>query len=64
MEKSHTTKHRDGNGRWHETRTTHYDNGASKSVTKNTTDRTLLYDGKLESITRRDKDGNSYTKKF
>lgn len=64
MTKEHSTKHKDGDGSWHETKTTTYDSGATKSVTKDITDRTVLYDGKVESVTRTDKDGNSRTEKY
>lgn len=64
MTKEHTTKHDHGDGKWTETKTTTYDSGASKSVTKDITDRNLLNDGKVVSVTRTDKDGNSRTTKY
>ncbi len=64
MTKEHTTKHKHGDGTWTETKTTTYDSGASKSVTKDITDRTLLNDGKVLSRTDTDKSGNSRTKKY
>jgi len=64
MAKEHTTKHKHGDGTWTETKKTTYDSGGSKSVTKDITDRTLLNDGKVKSVTRTDKDGNSRTKKY
>jgi hypothetical protein len=64
MTKEHTTKHQHGDGTWTETKTTTDDSGASKSVTKDTTDRTLLNDGTVTSVTRTDRDGNSTTKKY
>ena len=64
MTKEHTTKHDHGNGTWTETKTTTYDSGASKSVTKDITDRTLLNDGSVISKTETDKDGNSRTTRY
>ena len=64
MSKEHTTKHKHSDGTWTETKTTTYDSGGSKSVTKEITDRNLLNDGKVKSVTRTDKNGNSSTKKY
>ncbi|WP_310452256.1 hypothetical protein [Sulfuritalea sp.] len=64
MTKEHTTKHKHGDGTRTETKTTTYDSGGSKSVTKDITNRTLLNDGKVISRTDIDKNGNSRTKKY
>lgn len=64
MTKEHTTKHKHGDGTVTETKTTTYDSGGSKSVTKDITRRTLLNDGKVIRRTDTDKDGNSRTKKY
>ena len=58
------TKHRHGNGTITETKTTNYPTGGSKSVTKDISNRTLLNDGKVKSVTRTDRNGNSTTKKY
>lgn len=60
----HTTKHKHGDGTWTERKTTTYPGGGSKSVTKDITDRTLLHDGDLISVTRTDRAGNSRTIKY
>ncbi len=64
MTKEHITKHEHGDGTWSETKTTTYDSGATKSVTKDITERTLLHDGDVVSVTRTDKDGNSRTERY
>jgi len=64
MSKERTTKHKHGDGTWTETKTTEFDSGGSKSVTKDVTDRTLLHDGDVISVTRTDKDGNSRTENY
>ncbi len=60
----HTTKHKQGDGTWTERKTTNYPSGGSKSVTRDVTDRTLLNPGKVISVTRTDKGGNSRTTKY
>jgi len=64
MTKVHTTKHKNGDGTWTETKTTTYDSGASKSMTKDITHRNLLNGGKVISKTVTDKSGNSRTTKY
>lgn len=64
MTKEHTTKHKHSDGTWTETNTTTYDSGASKSVTKDITNRTLLNDGSVISKTETDKNGNSRTTRY
>lgn len=64
MGTQHTTKHQHSDGTWTETTTTDYKDGSSKSVTKDITDRTLLNDGKVITVTRTDSDGNSRTEGF
>jgi hypothetical protein len=64
MAKEHTTTHKHGDGTWTETKTTTYESGESKSVTKDITNRTLLNDGKIISVTETDKHGNSRTKNY
>lgn len=64
MSKEHTTKHKHGNGTWTETKTTTYDGGGKKSVTKDITKRNLLNDGRGIRVTKIDKAGNSRTKNY
>lgn len=64
MSKTHTTKHDHGNGHHTETTTTEYESGASKSVTKDISDRNLLNDGSVRSVTYTDSDGNSRTERY
>ena len=64
MAKTHTTTGRDGNGRPYETKTTVWDSGGSKSVTRDTTNRTVFSDGKITSISTTDRHGNRNTKKY
>lgn len=64
MTREHTTKHKNGDGTWTEIKTTTFDSGGSKTVVKDITDRNLLYDGKITSVTRTDSDGNSETKRY
>ncbi len=59
-----TTKTDHGNGHHTERTTTTYDSGGTKTVEKDTSDRTLLYDGHVTSVTRTDADGNSETKRY
>jgi hypothetical protein len=64
MTKETHTTHRE-NGRRYETTTKHYDSGASKSVTRDTTHRTPWnWDGDLTRVTTRDERGNSETKTY
>jgi|HubBroStandDraft_6_1064221.scaffolds.fasta_scaffold09987_2 hypothetical protein len=63
MSKSHTTKHRSGDGRWHENRTTTYSDGSSKTVRSDITNRNVFGGDRVESVTRRDSHGNSHTRK-
>lgn len=59
--REHVTKHDHGDGTHSETHTTNYNDGSSKSVTWDTTDRNLLGGDKWESTTRTDSHGNSKT---
>lgn len=61
---THTTKHRNGDGTWIEKTKTTYPSGASKTVVKDITDRTLLHDGSVVAVTRTDEKGNSRTERY
>jgi hypothetical protein len=60
---THTTKHDHGNGTHTETTTTTYPSGASKSVTRDITDRTWFSNDDVIEVTRTDERGNSRTDK-
>ena len=64
MSKTEITKQDHGNGHHTETTTTHHDSGGTKTVVKDTTDRSLVYDGHVTEVTRTTPDGNSVTKKY
>lgn len=63
MATTHTTKFKTEDGDWHETKEKVHDDGSSKSVTRNITDRTWFSDEPVESVTETDKHGNSRTEK-
>jgi hypothetical protein len=50
-----TTTHRGSDGKTYRTETTRYNNGASESVTRDVSNRTVLYDsGPIVSVTKTD----------
>jgi len=62
MAKKTTSTHRTNSGPVFRTTTTRYDDGSKKSVTR--TEGTLISPGRLTSITRTDRKGNSRTTKY
>ena len=59
----HTTSHRGGDGNYRRTTTTSYKDGSSKSVTRRGPF-SLVSNGRVESVTRRDSKGNSRTDRY
>ena len=64
MAKTHTTRHNDGNGHVTETKVTTYDSGATKAVTTDISETTLVSVDPVISVTRTDEEGNSHTTRY
>jgi hypothetical protein len=64
MTSKHIIKQRTGDGTWYETEKTSYDSGASKAVTRDITDRTLISVDPVVEVTRTDTHGNSRTDRY